>query len=266
MSFLKPISTIALVSTLALALASCSTGITAAGVAVPAAQNTAPKASTEVQMQTTSAPSGSGITVVGSGQVSAAPDIAQVTLGVETTGKEVKEAMDANATRMTALLSALKKAGVAEADIRTTNFSVYVENPSQPMNIEGTGNTPSNVYHVTNQVEVTVRDLTKLGTVLDEAVAAGANSIYGVNYSVSDPTKFEDEARTKAVADAKTRAQNLAQLEGVTLGSVVSVQEVTGYNGPVYAKDMAQGMGGGTPIQSGSLQISLSVQVTYAIQ
>ena len=121
-------------------------------------------------------------------------------------------------------------------------------------------------YHVTNQVEVTVRDVSKLGDILDKAVASGANNIYGVNFSVDDTSKLEADARAKAIADAKARAASLAQLAGVQLGDVVSVSEVIGSNGPVYAA-MASGMGGGgTPIQPGELNVNMSVQVTFAIK
>ena len=122
------------------------------------------------------------------------------------------------------------------------------------------------IYHVTNQVDVTVRDVNQLGDVLDKAVAAGANNIYGVNFSVEDTAKLEADARAKAVADAKARAQELAQLNGVQLGEVLSVSEVIG--GSAFPMDYgAKGMGGGgTPVQPGELEMSLSIQITYAVK
>jgi uncharacterized protein YggE len=109
-----------------------------------------------------------------------------------------------------------------------------------------------------------VRDVNQLGDVLDKAVAAGANNIYGVNFSVDDTAKLEADARAKAVADAKARAQELAQLNGVQLGEVLTVSEVIG--GPAYPMDFgAKGIGGGgTPVQPGELEVSMSIQITYA--
>ena len=208
------------------------------------------------------------ITVVGTGKASGAPDVAHVTVGVEALGPSLQQVVNDNKTRMAALLAALKAQGIADKDIRTTNYSVYVENPQPPQPVvEGKAGTGAVVYHVANQVDVTVRDVAKLGDVLDKAVAAGANSIYGVNFSVDDPTKLQATARANAIADAKARAQDLAQLTGVTLGDVMSVSEVIGTPGPLYAATMRDtGMGGGAPIQPGELEVAMNVQVTYAIK
>jgi uncharacterized protein len=111
-----------------------------------------------------------------------------------------------------------------------------------------------------------VRDVNQLGDVLDKAVAAGANNIYGVNFSVEDTSKLEADARAKAVANAKSRAESLAQLNGVQLGEVLSVSEVIG--GSAYPMDYGvKGLGGGgTPVQPGELEMSLSIQITYAVK
>jgi uncharacterized protein YggE len=123
---------------------------------------------------------------------------------------------------------------------------------------------------VNNQVNVTVRDVAKLGDVLDKTVAAGANNIYGVNFSVDDTSKLEADARAKAIADAKARAENLAKLTGVTLGDVLSVSEVIGGASPIFEgarASVAMGLGGGgAPIQPGELEVNMNVQVTYAIK
>jgi hypothetical protein len=122
---------------------------------------------------------------------------------------------------------------------------------------------------VNNQVNVIVRDVTKLGDVLDKVVAAGANNVYGVNFGVDDTTKLQSDARAQAFADAKARADSLAKLAGVTLGEVVSVSEVIGNAGPMLESarmSVASGLGGGAPIQPGELQVNLSIQVTFAIK
>jgi hypothetical protein len=202
-----------------------------------------------------------GITVVGIGKVTGKPDIARVTVGVETQGPSLQTAVDENKAKMNVLLDTLKQQGVAEKDMRTSNYSVYTERLAAS---DGAG-TNQLIYHVANQVEVTVRDVNQLGDVLDKAVAAGANNIYGVYFNVEDTAKLETDARAKAVADAQERAADLARLNGVELGEVLSVSEVIGGATPVYR--VAEGMGGGgTPVQPGELEVSVSLQITYAIQ
>jgi uncharacterized protein len=208
-----------------------------------------------------------GITVVGVGTANGTPDVAHITVGIETQGTSVQQAVDDNKTKMTALLSALKALNIADKDIQTTNYSVYSQNDSVP-SPAGKGDNGPLTYHVSNQVDVTVRDVSKLGDVLDKVVAAGANNIYGVNFSVDDSSKLQADARTKAFADAKARAQSLAQLAGVSLGDVVSVSEFGSGSSPIMdMKSAAVGLGGGgAPIQPGDLAMSMNVQVTFAIK
>ena len=210
---------------------------------------------------------GRGITVVGIGTANGTPDVAHITVGIETQGTSVQQAVDDNKTKMTALLSAIKALNIADKDIQTTNYSVYSQRESVP-NVAGNGDNGPLTYHVSNQVDVTVRDVSKLGDVLDKVVAAGANNIYGVNFSVDDPSKLQADARTKAFADAKARAQSLAQLAGVSLGDVVSVSESGSGSSPIMdMKPVAMGLGGGgAPIQPGDLNVSMDVQVTFAIK
>ena len=208
-----------------------------------------------------------GITVVGVGTANGTPDVAHITVGIETQGASVQEAVDDNKTKMTALLSAIKALNIADKDIQTTNYSVYSQSDSVP-SPTGKGDNGLLTYHVSIQVDVVVRDVSKLGDVLDKVVAAGANNIYGVNFSVDDPSKLQADARAKAFADAKARAQSLAQLAGVSLGDVVSVSEFGSGSSPIMmAQAPAAGMGGGgAPIQPGNLDVSMNVQVTFAIK
>jgi uncharacterized protein len=200
------------------------------------------------------------ITVVGVGKASGTPDVAQVSIGVDTQAPAVQKAVDDNKTQMNTLLSALKTLGIAEKDLQTSNYSVYTE--QKP--VDGTNSSTQMVYHVSNQVQVTVRDINQLGDVLDKAVAAGANNIYGVNFSVEDTAKLEADARAQAVADAKSRAASLAQLNGLQLGEVVSISEVIDNSGAYPMLSSAKGMGGGgAPIQPGELEVGMSVQITY---
>ena len=206
-----------------------------------------------------------GITVVGVGKAFGTPDVAQVTVGVETQSPSVQIAVAENKVRMDQLLDMLKELGIAEKDMRTTNYSVYSERPP----IYGP-ETPSSAgpltYHVSNQVTVTVRDVNKLGDVLEKAVTAGANSVYGVSFSVADTSKLEAEARANAVADAKSRAESLAGLAGVSVGEVLSISEVISSAGPLYERMAVPAAMGGTSIQPGELEVQVNVQVTYAIR
>lgn len=206
-----------------------------------------------------------GITVVGAGTASGTPDVAHVDIGIDTQAGSVQQAVSDNKTKMNALLAALKSAGIADQDIRTTNYSVYTERPPVPTP-SGNANSQTVTYHVANQVSVTVRDVNQLGGVLDKAVAAGANNIYGVNFGVKDPSQLQSDARARAVADAKARAESLAKSAGVTLGDVVSINELSGAPGPIFAPAAVGSGGGGAPIQPGELDVTVSVQVTYAIK
>ena len=210
--------------------------------------------------------SGRGITVVGVGKASGTPDVAQITIGVETQSSTVQQAVDENKAKMTALLDALKATGLQSKDLRTDNYSVFTER--LPVDsLPSKANSGPLVYHVNNQVSVTVQDVNKLGDILDKAVAAGANNIYGVSFSVADQSKLQADARAKAIADAKTRAADLARLAGVNLGDVVSVSEVINGSGPLFSAAAPMGMGGGgAPIQPGELEVNMSVQVTFAIK
>jgi uncharacterized protein YggE len=222
-------------------------------------------AGTSALVQTTSSSGSQGITVVGTGKATGAPDQAQVTVGVQTSGTSVQQAVNDNQAKMNALIDALKALGIASNDLRTSNYNVSANQPPVPAGIKD-GTPTSETYQVSNQVTVIVRDISKLASVLDKAVASGANSIYGVDFSISDTSNLQADAESNAVQDAKKRAENLAKLEGVTLGSIVSVSESSsGFPGPITANAFGIG-GGGTPIQPGQLDVTVSLQVTYSIK
>jgi uncharacterized protein len=192
------------------------------------------------------------------------PDIAYIYIGVHNEGATASEVVSANKAQTNAVLDALKKAGVDDKDLRTTNFSIY---PSQQYDPNGkiTGTT----YMVDNTVYVTVRNLDGLGSLLDDTIAAGANSINSIQFDVADKTAAVKEARAKGVEDAKTQAKELADAAGITLGDI---QNISFYdNSPV---PMAAGKGGGggamadtaVSIQPGQLTISVSVSITYDIK
>jgi len=205
------------------------------------------------------------ITVVGVGKVSLVPDIAQLNVGVEDSASTVAEAKTKVDTQVAALLAALKALGIADKDIQTSNYSIYYEQPSSPLPKDSSSTERGGLYHVSNMLLVTVRDVSKAGDVLDAMVAAGANQVYGVNFTVSDQVKWQSQARELAMADAKARADELARLSGVQVGQVQAVSEVIGGNVYPVAADRGLG-GGGAGIVPGEQELSMQVQVVYAIQ
>jgi uncharacterized protein YggE len=196
------------------------------------------------------------ITVTGVGEASSAPDMATVSLGVELSGQDVTTVYsDVNAA-LANIKSALEGIGIAPGDISTASFSIYTINM-------GDG-TPSEI-RVGNTLNVIVRDLSLIESVLDTAVGAGANAVYGLTFDVSDKAALEAEARTNALADANDRAQQLATGVGVTVGEVVAVVELNNNFGfPLPMAEQGLGGGGGALIEPGQFTYTLSVQVTYS--
>lgn len=205
------------------------------------------------------------LNVNGLGQVYLTPDIAYIYIGVHTEGATASEAVDSNKTQTNSVIDALKKAGVDEKDIRTTNFSIW---PSQQYSPDGA--ITGTVYMVDNSVYVTVRDLDGLGDLLDSAISAGANSVNSIQFDVADKTEAVKEARAKAMEDAKLQAQELADTAGVSLGNI---QTINFYDNSPYPMSEGKGGGGGVvaadasvPIQPGQLTIAVTVNLSYSIK
>ena len=168
----------------------------------------------------TDAPAAHTITVSGSGKITVVPDVARIYLGVTVTKPTVKAARQAGAQAMTDIIAAVKALGVAEADIQTTNVSL---NPQY-----GSGSAPKVVgYQISEQIEVTVRDLDKAGDVVDATTAAGATNVNGISFELADPVKATNDARAAAVVAARTSAQAMASAGNVSLGAVVSITDAT---------------------------------------
>ncbi len=200
------------------------------------------------------------ITVLGEGQVSIKPDTAHATVGVDVVKPTIKEAYTENQQRFDTLFAALKAQGIAEKDIQTSGFNVYMEQVGDP-----NGADTKTQYHVSNNVDITIRQLDTVGSVLDAAITAGANSINGVTFSLDETSSADAQARTAAVANAQAKAAELAKLNGVTVGDVLSISEVSS-NGPVAPVAFAASrVDSGTTIAPGELTISQQVQVTYLI-
>jgi uncharacterized protein len=240
-----------------------------------------------------------GITVSGVGKASGAPNVARSTIGVEARAGTAEEATaDVNA-RMAQVIAAVKQAGVAAADVRTStislNFERNYEQPPRPVDLPMPSATPAvapaapgkakpgatkpepatpaaptvklpqGFYTASNSVEVTIRNLDAAGKVLSAATSAGANQLYGLRFELEDLTPLQAEARKKAVEDARGRAERLAQLSGVKLGPAISIIEADGGgSGPVPMMAMAK-MDGAAPVERGELTISTTVQIVYGL-
>lgn len=206
------------------------------------------------------------ISVSGSGQAYLVPDIAYVYVGVHTEKPSAAEAVDENNTQTQKMIQALKDFGIAAKDIRTTNFSIYPQDKYDPLTGTPTGN---KTYVVDNTVYVTMRDLGKLGDLLDTVIAAGANTINSVQFDVADKEAALKQARADAVKDAETQAQELADAAGVKLGDVQTIGFYDSTPTPLYA---GKGGGGGAvaeaavPIQPGQLTFTVTVSMTYEIK
>ncbi|MGD0752071.1 MAG: SIMPL domain-containing protein [Anaerolineales bacterium] len=208
------------------------------------------------------------LNVSGNGTVYLTPDIAYITIGVHTEDPNLAAGVSKNNTQAQALVDALKTAGIAAKDIQTSNFSVYTNTNGQTFD-KTTGQViSSGDYSVDNTVNVTVRDLSHLGNVLNTAVGAGANNINSISFDVADKTAAMEQARQKAMANAGSLASELSKTAGVQLGQIQAITYSDNSPLPYY------GMGGGgasapnasVPIQPGQTQISVTVSVTYALK
>ena len=199
------------------------------------------------------------ITVTGEGEVSVAPDLAILGGGVTTAGKTAREASEANAKMMTAVMAALKAAGIADADIQTARLSLYPVRDNKTNELRITG------FQATNQVRIKLRDVTKISDVIDRLVAAGANDITGIQFVVSSPSKPLDQAREAAIADARRKAEIYARAANVQLGAAVSITE-EGSAPPRPMMEMRTAKAAdATPVSPGEQTQRISVSVSYEI-
>jgi uncharacterized protein len=194
-----------------------------------------------------------GITVQGTASVSAVPDRAQLSVGVESQGATAKAALAANAAEMRRVLAALRSAGAT--DLKTQSVTV---NPryAEPGAVQG--------FTAQNSVSATVRDVAKAGAVIDAAVAAGANQVYGPSLTHANPAALYREALRAAVAEARLSAQALAAASNLTLGAVTAVVEGGSAPMPLMRAQIASDEAGSTPIEPGQQEVSATVSVTFA--
>ena len=203
------------------------------------------------------------IVVPGLGRLTVEPDVATVRLGVSITRPTASEAREAAAETMTAILKAIAAAGVERRDIRTSLVGLGpITDYSSERGPRVTG------YQLTNTVELTVRELSSAGKVIDAGLGAGASSLDGLDFRLADPAPAEDTARRAAVEDARRRATTLATAADVTLGPVVGIVEGSGQT-PMFERGGTAGLAlkaaSDTPIEAGSQDIVVSVVVTFLI-
>ncbi len=203
------------------------------------------------------------ITVTGTGEVYAKPDFAQVQVGVVTEGATAAEALRKNNEAMSQLIVLIRKRGIEDRDVQTTQFNVtprykYDKAQQEPPKIAG--------YQVTNEVHVKVRDMTRLGAFLDETVSSGANQVRGISFGVAEPARLMDEARRKAMADAQRRAQVYAEAAGVKIGKPIRISEQPSARpGPYPVARMEAAAVSSVPVAPGEQTFTVNVTVSYAI-
>ncbi len=207
----------------------------------------------------TDSPADHTITVSASGKVSVVPDVARINLGVTITKPTVKAARAAAAQSMTDILAAIKALGVADADIQTTNISLYpqYDNGSRAKIIG---------YQISEGVQITVRDLDKAGDVIDVATAKGATNVNGISFEVADPVKALNDARAAAVVAARVSAQAMADAGRVTLTDVISITDAS--PSPIYYGGFSRGAALSdlaTPVEPGSQDLTATITVVFAI-
>ncbi|MDJ1159598.1 SIMPL domain-containing protein [Chelatococcus sp. SYSU_G07232] len=205
------------------------------------------------------------ISLSGEGIIAAAPDIATITTGVVTDAKSAREALDGNSKAMAAVIETLKKAGIAPRDIATDGFSVQ---PRYTHPRQGSSEAPRiDGYEVRNQVTIRVRDLARLGTILDAAVSTGSNQIGGISFDVAEPAALLDKARTAALADATRKARLYSEAAGVTLGRIVAIAEpAADLPRPMMARaEFSAAKAAPVPVETGEREFKVRVNVTWEL-
>ncbi|MDB5477094.1 MAG: hypothetical protein JWP49_2605 [Phenylobacterium sp.] len=197
------------------------------------------------------------------GDVMATPDMATITLGVQTEAATAAQALAANAEQMTRVMAALKRAGLADRDIRTSQLNVnpkYLYEQNQPPRLTG--------YEASNQVTVIARDLRRLGQTVDAAVGAGATNVGGISFGLIDPTAAEDAARLVAVRALQAKAELYARAVGHPIARLVNLTEGASYSPPQPVEMMmtaSKRMAAPTPVSPGEMQVRIQVSGVYEL-
>jgi uncharacterized protein len=232
-------------------------GVLAAVVLAPSFGPAASRAATDTT------PPEHTITVSGTGKALVKPDVADLSLGISVQRAKAKDSQSAAADIMAQVVAAVKADGVADKDIQTSDYSLspVYDYSSNKATITG--------YETDNTVSITVRDLSTVGTVIDDATAAGANNVQGISFRMDDSTGAEAQARTDAMTDAKAKADALASAAGVNITGVQSISDQSAPTPmPIYfngAPRAAAGDSSTTPIEPGNVEVDVTVTVVYLI-
>ena len=207
------------------------------------------------------------LTVTGSGSATGAPDLALVRLGVQTSDEDVLAAFTRSNDITADIIEALLELGVERKDIQTSGLSLYQDRPYDPFSDMEDGTI---IFWAQNSLSVTLRDISLVGEALGASVQAGANSIDGLSYGITDPTALEASARELAVADARNRAEHLTALTGMQLGRVLNIDESSYQPRPqtelrAFAM-MAQAAGGGATVEEGQLSVQVELRITWELE
>jgi len=201
------------------------------------------------------------ITVLGSAEVAATPDMAVISMGVEARADSARAAMDETSAAMAAMLERLEAAGIAPRDMQTSNLSLSAvweqDDRDGARRIDG--------FAARNELTLRVRDLGALGEVMDAVLSEGANRFGGLRFSIADPAPLESEARKRAVTDAVAKARELAEAAGVTLGEVLTISESGGYRPPMMEMAARSDARAAVPVAAGEMTIQAQVSMVFAI-
>jgi hypothetical protein len=203
------------------------------------------------------------VSVSAQGSASAEPDVATISTGVQTEGETAREALSRNNALMSKVIDGLKAAGIAPRDVRTAQVAIYPRYKSQK------GERPAEIagYTASNTVTITLRDLKKLGEILDQSVTLGANQMGGIAFEVSQAETLRDDARKAAMTNARRRAELYAAAAGASLGPVVTISESIQMAGPRPGTMMrAAKAESSVPVEPGSQKLDVTVHVTYVLK
>ena len=206
------------------------------------------------------------ITVVGEGEVTAEPDQATITLGVQLFDESARSAASELRSRMESVIDAIRTLGIPERRIQTTNYSIFFERDYQTPLSGAQEGRPAGIYRVENTVRVVIDDVSAAAGVVEAAIEAGANQMYGISFSLADPGTLDAQARELAMADARQRARTLAAAEGLDVGRAVEISEVVGGGAGPQLSGAVMGRGAGGPVEPGSTRYTARVQVTYELE
>jgi uncharacterized protein len=215
------------------------------------------------------APGNTLLTVSAEGRATRAPDLAVFNAGVASTGKTAGEALSANAADMNRVIAALKRAGVADRDIQTSNLSlnpVYAEQRRLPDGRVDQSPPKITGYQVSNTVTVRQRNLAEFGKVIDTLVSAGANQVNGPSFEIDNSDAATDEARIDAVGNARARAELYARAAGLKLVRVLTISESGGFSPPRPMYRMAaDAVAAPTPVAPGEVALNVTVSVQFEL-